>query len=50
VELFAHGIDHATKLFYNNPKGSAMIPDWKRVESAVEGVLKKLVQAVENPV
>ncbi len=50
VELFAQGIDHATQSFYNNPKGSPMIPDWKRVESAVDGVLKKLVRAVENPV
>lgn len=50
VELFAQGIDHATDLFYNNPKGSPMIPDWKRVESAVDGVLKKLADAVEKPV
>jgi glucosyl-3-phosphoglycerate synthase len=50
VEIFAQGIDHATENFYNDPKGSPMIPDWKRVESAVSGVLKKLVQAVENPV
>jgi glucosyl-3-phosphoglycerate synthase len=50
VDLFAQGIDHATKNFYSNPKGSPMIPDWKRVESAVDGVLKKLAHAVENPV
>jgi glucosyl-3-phosphoglycerate synthase len=50
VELFAQGIDHATENFYNNPKGSPMIPDWKRVESAVDGVLKKLAIAVENPI
>jgi glucosyl-3-phosphoglycerate synthase len=49
VELFALGIDHATNMFYNNPKGSPMIPDWKRVESAVPGILEKLVKAVENP-
>ena len=49
VELFAQGIDHATEMFYNNPIGSPMIPDWKRVESAVPGVLKKLSAAVENP-
>jgi glucosyl-3-phosphoglycerate synthase len=50
VELFAQGIDHATESFYTNPKGSPVIPDWKRVESAVSGVLKKLAAAVENPV
>ncbi|MBN2274318.1 MAG: hypothetical protein JXR41_06205 [Bacteroidales bacterium] len=49
VELFAQGIDHAAKIFYDNPKGSPMIPDWKRVESAVDGVLEKLADAVENP-
>jgi glucosyl-3-phosphoglycerate synthase len=50
VEIFAQGIDHATENFYNNPKGSPMIPDWKRVESAVDGVLGKLAKAVEEPV
>jgi glucosyl-3-phosphoglycerate synthase len=50
VELFAQGIVHATEAFYDDPKGSPMIPDWKRVESAVDGVLNKLALAVENPV
>jgi hypothetical protein len=36
-------------MIYDNPKGSPMIPDWKRVESAVPGILEKLVKAVENP-
>ncbi len=49
VEMFAQGIVHATEMFYNDPKGSPMIPDWKRVESAVPGILGKLVKAVENP-
>lgn len=49
VELFAKGIDMATDTFYNNPFGSPMIPDWKRVESAVQNVLQKLEMAVENP-
>jgi glucosyl-3-phosphoglycerate synthase len=50
VELFTESLDAATEQFFNNPRGSPMIPDWKRVESAVGGVLERLVHAVENPV
>lgn len=50
IEMFAESIDSAVKQFYENPKGSILIPDWKRVESAVDGILDKLVLAVENPV
>jgi glucosyl-3-phosphoglycerate synthase len=49
IELFCSSIDSAVNQFYENPQGSIMIPDWKRVESAVDGVLEKLVSAVENP-
>lgn len=50
IELFALSIDDAVKQFYENPLGNLLIPDWKRVESAVDGVLEKLVNAVEYPV
>jgi glucosyl-3-phosphoglycerate synthase len=49
VDVFSQSIDHAIESFYNNPKGSPMIPDWKRVESAVDNIFSKLVYAVENP-
>jgi glucosyl-3-phosphoglycerate synthase len=49
IELFAESIDDAVKQFYDNPKGSVLIPDWKRVESAVDGIMEKLISAVEDP-
>lgn len=50
VELFAKGIAHAAESLYNTPKESVMLPDWKRVESAVEDIQSKLIAAIENPV
>jgi glucosyl-3-phosphoglycerate synthase len=49
IELFAQSIDLAVIQFYENPQGNTLIPDWKRVESAVDGVLGKLIASVENP-
>jgi len=49
VDIFAQSIDDAISCFYDDPKGSPMIPDWKRVESAVGDVFEKLIAAVENP-
>jgi glucosyl-3-phosphoglycerate synthase len=49
VDVFAQSIDDAISFFYENPKGSPMIPDWKRVESAVSNIFNKLTSAVENP-
>lgn len=50
VELFADSLETATEQFFINPRGSPMIPDWKRVESAVDGVLERLIYAVEKTV
>lgn len=48
VEVFAKGIDKARESFYVDTSVSYMLPDWKRVESAVDNVLFKLATAVEN--
>lgn len=48
VELFADSLESATEQFFVNPRGAPMIPDWKRVESAVDGVLNRLIKAVED--
>lgn len=48
VEVFAKGIDQARESFYINSSCSSMLPDWKRVESAVPDVLFKLASAVED--
>jgi glucosyl-3-phosphoglycerate synthase len=50
IEMFAQSIDSAVTQFYENPRGNILIPDWKRVESAVDGVLEKLINAVEYPI
>jgi glucosyl-3-phosphoglycerate synthase len=47
VELFAGAIDSGVLDFCDQHFGSPLIPDWKRVESAIDGILSDLVQAVE---
>jgi len=48
VELFANAIDSGVNDFSNQHFGSPLIPDWKRVESAIDGILPELVSAVEE--
>jgi len=48
VELFARAIDAGMAEFCDQHFGSPLIPDWKRVESALDGILGELVVAVEN--
>jgi glucosyl-3-phosphoglycerate synthase len=48
VEIFAKAIDAGVVDFNDQHFGSPLIPDWKRVESAIDGILPELVEAVEN--
>jgi glucosyl-3-phosphoglycerate synthase len=48
VEIFAKAIDAGVVDFNDQHFGSPLIPDWKRVESAIDGILPDLVNAVEN--
>jgi glucosyl-3-phosphoglycerate synthase len=48
VEIFATAIDSGVLDFCGQHFGSPLIPDWKRVESAIDGILNDLVEAVEN--
>jgi glucosyl-3-phosphoglycerate synthase len=48
VELFAGAIDSGVLDFFDQHYGSPLIPDWKRVESAIDGILADLVTAVEE--
>jgi glucosyl-3-phosphoglycerate synthase len=48
VELFARAIDSGVVDFFDQHYGSPLIPDWKRVESAIDGILTDLVTAVEQ--
>jgi glucosyl-3-phosphoglycerate synthase len=47
VEIFAKAIDSGVMDFNDQYFGSPLIPDWKRVESAIDGILTDLVAAVE---
>ncbi len=47
VELFAGAIDSGVVDFCDQHYGSPLIPDWKRVESAIDGILPDLLRAVE---
>jgi glucosyl-3-phosphoglycerate synthase len=49
VETFATAIDSGVMDFCDQHFGSPLIPDWKRVESAIDGILNDLVSAVELP-
>lgn len=48
VELFGSAIDSGVNDFLEQDYGSPLIPDWKRVESAIDGILGELVDAVEG--
>lgn len=49
IEIFAAALDRAFSEFQDHLFGSPMIPEWRRIEVALEGVLPELVQAFENP-
>lgn len=48
VETFASAIDSGVLDFCDQHFGSPLIPDWKRVESAIDGILGELINAVEG--
>lgn len=50
VEMFADAIGEAEKDFRQHPYGTPLIPEWRRVEVACEGIYTRLVKALENPV
>jgi len=47
VESFAQTIEAASIDFYKHAYGSPLIPAWKRVGVAINGIIEKLVMAVE---
>jgi glucosyl-3-phosphoglycerate synthase len=48
VEAFTRAIDHAAKVFMENPMGTPLIPNWNRVTSAIPGILEMLKKAVDE--
>lgn len=49
IELFARALDKAFAEYQDHLFGSPLIPEWRRIEVALEGVLPELVQAFEHP-
>jgi glucosyl-3-phosphoglycerate synthase len=49
IELFAGVLDQAFTEFQEHLFGSPMIPEWRRIEVALDGVMPDLVAAFENP-
>jgi glucosyl-3-phosphoglycerate synthase len=48
VESFAKTIEAASVDFYQHSYGSPLIPAWKRVGIALDGIIEKLIKAVET--
>ena len=48
IEVFAGALDRAFGEYQNPPFDSPTIPDWRRIEVALEGILPELVNAFEN--
>ncbi len=48
VESFAKTIEAASVDFYQHSYGSPLIPAWKRVGAAIEGIFEKIIMAVET--
>ena len=48
IEVFAGTLDRAFGEYQNHPFGSPTIPDWRRIEVALEGILPELVNALES--
>jgi glucosyl-3-phosphoglycerate synthase len=48
IEIFSGALDNAFGEYQNHPFGSPTIPDWRRIEVALEGILPELVDAFES--
>lgn len=48
IESFAKTIEAASVDFHNHSYGSPMIPAWKRVEIAIDGIIDRLITAVDK--
>ena len=48
IEAFANALDKAFGEYQNHPFGSSTIPEWRRIEVALDGILPELVSAFEN--
>jgi glucosyl-3-phosphoglycerate synthase len=49
IESFAGVLEQAFQEFHQYPLGSPLIPEWRRLEVALDGILSELVAMFENP-
>jgi glucosyl-3-phosphoglycerate synthase len=49
IESFGSVLGQAFKEFHEHPLGSPLIPEWRRLEVALDGILSELVTVFENP-
>ena len=42
-------LEKAFQEFQQHPYGSPLIPEWRRIEVAVDGILNELVEAFDSP-
>ncbi len=49
IEVFAGVLEQAFVEFQSHPLGSPLIPEWRRIEVAIDGILAELVTAYDNP-
>ena len=49
IEAFAGVLEQAFQEFHQHPLGSPLIPEWRRLEVALDGILSELVTVFENP-
>jgi glucosyl-3-phosphoglycerate synthase len=48
IEVFASVLERAFEEFQNHPFGSPLIPEWRRIEAALDGILSELAAAFDN--
>jgi glucosyl-3-phosphoglycerate synthase len=49
IEVFAGTLDNAFSEFQDHLFGSPVIPEWRRIEVAVDGIMGELVDAFDRP-
>ena len=49
IEVFAGVLESAFEEFQSHPFGSPLIPEWRRIEVALDGILPDLATAFDNP-
>ena len=49
IEVFAGVLESAFEEFQSHPFGSPLIPEWRRIEVALDGILSDLATAFDNP-